>query len=44
MQAARAAGMRVLGYAGRTAPERLAEADAVFADMAELPALIAQSP
>ncbi len=38
---ARAAGMRVLGFARLTAPERLAQADAVFADMAELPSLVA---
>lgn len=42
VQAARAAGMRVLGFAapGRTPAGRLAGADAVFADMAELPGLV----
>jgi HAD superfamily hydrolase (TIGR01509 family) len=40
VQAARAADMRVLGYAGRTRPEALADADAVFMTMAELPALL----
>ncbi len=33
--AARAAGMRVLGYAATTPPDELAEADAVFTAMAE---------
>lgn len=40
VQAARAAGMRVLGFAGRTPAERLAHADAVFSAMDELPALV----
>ncbi len=44
VQAARAAGMRVLGYAGRTDAAALAAADAVFADMAQLPALIGCAP
>lgn len=41
-----AAGMRTLGYAGRTDPDALAAAgaSAVFADMAELPALVAPGP
>jgi HAD superfamily hydrolase (TIGR01509 family) len=37
IEAARAAGMRALGYAGRTPPEQLAHADEIFADMAALP-------
>lgn len=41
--AARAAGMRVLGYAERTPAAKLAEADAVFDSMAELPELLATS-
>jgi HAD superfamily hydrolase (TIGR01509 family) len=40
VQAAQAAGMAVFGFAARTPPERLASADAVFKDMAELPALL----
>ncbi len=40
VQAARAAGMTVFGFAARTPPERLAGADYVFKDMAELPALL----
>jgi HAD superfamily hydrolase (TIGR01509 family) len=40
VQAARAAGMTVFGFAARTSPERLAGADYVFKDMAELPALL----
>ena len=41
VQAARAAGMDVLGYAGLTAPELLeAEGARVFTSMAELPALL----
>jgi HAD superfamily hydrolase (TIGR01509 family) len=44
VEAARAAGMRVLGYAGRSDPASLAHAHAVFADMAELPALIGCAP
>ena len=39
--AARSAGMRALGYAGATPPERLAGADAVFTSMSELPQLLA---
>ena len=44
VKAATAAGMTVLGYAGRTSPGRLraAGAAAVFVDMSELPALLAQ--
>lgn len=38
--AARAAGMACLAYAGFTPPDRLAEADAVFQSMAELPGLL----
>lgn len=38
--AATAAGMRSLGYAETTPPERLAGADAIFADMDDLPALV----
>jgi HAD superfamily hydrolase (TIGR01509 family) len=38
--AARAAGMRVYGHAAMTPPERLAGADAVAADMAEIRALL----
>ena len=38
--AARAAGMRVLGFAARTPASQLADADAVFASMSELPALL----
>lgn len=37
---AKAAGMRVLGYAALTPPERLEGADAVFTAMADLPGLI----
>jgi HAD superfamily hydrolase (TIGR01509 family) len=40
VQAARAAGMAVLGYAAATPAEDLASADRVFDDMAELPALV----
>lgn len=40
VQAARAAGMAVLGFAARTPAERLAGADAIFKDMGELPALL----
>jgi HAD superfamily hydrolase (TIGR01509 family) len=40
IEAAQAAGMRALGYAGRTDAALLAKADAVFADMRELPGLI----
>jgi HAD superfamily hydrolase (TIGR01509 family) len=44
VQAARAAGMAVFGYAGSTRPERLeAEGACVFASMGELPALICGS-
>jgi HAD superfamily hydrolase (TIGR01509 family) len=38
--AARAAGMRVLAYAGTMEPEQLAEADEVFDEMAQLPGLV----
>lgn len=38
--AATTAGMRALGYAGATAADALARADAVFTDMRELPALV----
>ena len=41
--AAKAAGMRVLGYAATTPPEDLAEADALFAAMADLPLLVVDS-
>jgi HAD superfamily hydrolase (TIGR01509 family) len=41
VQAAKAAGMRVLGYASTTPKEWLHHADVVFTDMADLPALIA---
>ena len=45
VEAARAAGMRVLGYAGRTDPAQLAPfAHVVFSDMAELPALTGCAP
>ncbi len=45
VQAARAAGMRVLGYAGRTAPDALAaQAHDVFTDMVALPELIGCAP
>jgi HAD superfamily hydrolase (TIGR01509 family) len=40
VQAAHAAGMTVFGFAERTPPERLASADALFKDMADLPALL----
>ena len=36
----KAARMRVLGYTGMTAPERLAAADVTFAAMADLPGLL----
>jgi HAD superfamily hydrolase (TIGR01509 family) len=39
--AAKAAGMRVLGFAATTPREALAEADAVFTAMADLPKLVA---
>jgi HAD superfamily hydrolase (TIGR01509 family) len=39
--AAKAAGMRVLGFAATTPAERLAEADTVFTTMTELPQLVA---
>jgi HAD superfamily hydrolase (TIGR01509 family) len=42
--AARAAGMRVLGYAARTGAGALAGADATFTDMHELPALTGCAP
>lgn len=41
--AARAAGMRVLGYAGGSLPQQLADADGVFSFMADLPALLGDS-
>ena len=44
VEAALAAGMRVLGYAGRTDPALLAHAHEVFTDMAELPRLIGSAP
>jgi HAD superfamily hydrolase (TIGR01509 family) len=44
VQAARAAGMAVFGFAARTPPEKLAGADYVFKDMAELPGLILGGP
>jgi len=45
VEAARAAGMRVLGYAGGLTPaDWLADANAVFTDMAELPALLGSIP
>ena len=40
VQAARAAGMAVFGFAAHTPAEKLAGADYVFKDMAELPGLI----
>lgn len=40
VQAARAAGMAVFGFAARTPADSLALADHVFTDMAELPALL----
>jgi len=39
--AAKLAGMRALGYAATTPPERLAAADEVFTSMSELPGLLA---
>ena len=39
--AARNAGMRALGYAGLTAPDRLADADSIFTSMEDLPRLLA---
>ncbi len=45
VEAARSAGMRVLGYAGRSDPAALApHAHEVFADMADLPGLIGCAP
>jgi HAD superfamily hydrolase (TIGR01509 family) len=44
VQAARAAGMAVFGFAARTPPEKLTGADYVFKDMAELPALLLGGP
>ncbi len=41
--AAKAAGMRALGFAALTPPERLDDADAVFTTMADLPGLVAES-
>ncbi|MFE5333454.1 HAD family hydrolase [Embleya sp. NPDC056575] len=40
VEAARAAGMTVYGHAAMTPPERLADADALFKDMVELPGLL----
>lgn len=40
IRAAKSAGMTVFGFAARTPAARLARADAVFKDMAELPALL----
>ena len=40
VEAARAAGMRVIGFAARTPPERLAAADAVVTAMAALPGCV----
>lgn len=42
VQAARAAGMTVFGYAAVTGAERLADSSAVFTSMAALPALLRQ--
>lgn len=42
--AARAAGMRVLGYAGLTPASQLRDADAIFTSMTELPALLGFDP
>ena len=44
VEAACAAGMRVLGYAGRTDPALLAHAHEVFDTMAALPGLIGSAP
>lgn len=44
VQAARAAGMRVIGYAARTDPRDLQQADQVITDMAELPAALRLTP
>jgi HAD superfamily hydrolase (TIGR01509 family) len=44
VQAARAAGMAVFGFAARTPAERLAGADVVFKDMSELPGLLLGPP
>jgi beta-phosphoglucomutase-like phosphatase (HAD superfamily) len=38
--AAKAAGMHCLGFAALSEPVRLEQADAIFSDMAELPALV----
>jgi beta-phosphoglucomutase-like phosphatase (HAD superfamily) len=38
--AAKAAGMRALGYAAETPIERLSQADATFRDMKQVPALV----
>jgi beta-phosphoglucomutase-like phosphatase (HAD superfamily) len=43
VHAAKAAGMRVLGYAATTPKDWVQRVDVVFADMADLPALIASS-
>jgi HAD superfamily hydrolase (TIGR01509 family) len=40
IEAAKAAGMRVMGYAGRTPVETLLHADVVFASMDDLPELL----
>ncbi|MFE2865784.1 HAD family hydrolase [Embleya sp. NPDC059259] len=40
VEAARAAGMTVYGYAAMTPAERLADADSLFKDMADLPELL----
>jgi HAD superfamily hydrolase (TIGR01509 family) len=41
VSAAKAAGMRALGFAAATPPEWLSEADSVFMEMGELPTLLA---
>jgi HAD superfamily hydrolase (TIGR01509 family) len=43
VQAARAAGMSVLGYAADTRADHLSAADGVFTDMRELPSLVTAS-
>ncbi|HXR31090.1 MAG TPA: HAD family hydrolase [Solirubrobacterales bacterium] len=40
VKAAKAAGMRALGFAAMTPPERLASADAIFTTMGDLPQLV----
>jgi beta-phosphoglucomutase-like phosphatase (HAD superfamily) len=42
IEAARAAGMRSLGFAATTPPDRLADADAVFGSMADPADLISR--